>query len=202
MEWSPNPAQLNVAFGDGGCLSRSPRCPTRHTQGACPVLLLRLQRLAHSLLVSPRQVHLSSPQPCQFISRCCPVPRGRRGRETSGPNRRWLAEPCPHLLFLRQACCSGACQRAGKNGEDVLCSRGIGVSPVALTSAGWDGERGPTMGQRAGAVHHQAQAQRSTRRGHWLFACDPQAWGKGINFIKYIKNQNSSPSAQLLEGHL
>lgn len=146
MVWSPNPAQLHLASGDGGCLSRSPRCPTRHTQGACPVLLLRLQRLAHSLLVSPRQVHLSSPQPCQFISRCCPVPRGRRGRETSGPNCRWLAEPCPHLLFLRQACCSGACQRAGRNGEDVLCSRGIGVSPMALTSAGWDGERGPTSG--------------------------------------------------------
>lgn len=60
------------------------------------------------------------------------------------------------------------------------------------------------MGQRAGAVHHQAQVRRSTRRGHWLFACDPQAWGKGIYFIKYIKKnpQNSSPSAQLLEGHL
>lgn len=49
------------------------------------------------------------------------------------------------------------------------------------------------MGQRAGAVHHQAQVQRSTRRGHWLFACDPQAWGKGIYFIKYIKKTHKIP---------
>lgn len=173
--WSPDPAQLSPGhfvwpLGMEGALQGALGGPTRHTQGACPMLLLRLRRVAHSPLVSPRQVHLSSPRPCQFISRCCPVPRGWRGRETNGPNRRWLAEPCPHLLFLRQACCSGACQRAGNNGEDVLCSGGIGVSPVALTSAGWDGERGPTPGGR-GLESHTAKPRFSVLQGEDTAVC-------------------------------
>lgn len=62
-----------------------------------------LRRTAHSWLTYPRQVHLSSPELCQLISRCCPVPRGWRGRETNGLRYRWLTEPSLYAHFLRQA---------------------------------------------------------------------------------------------------
>lgn len=92
-----------------------------------------MRRAARSQLTYPRQVHPSSPELCQLINRCCPVPRGRRGRETNGLNYRWLAEPSPCSLFMRQACCSGL-PLAG----DALESGAAGlVKPGKMCCTGW-----------------------------------------------------------------
>lgn len=93
-----------------------------------------LRRAACSQLTFPRQVHLSSPELCQLISRCCPVPRGWRGRQTNGPSYRWLAEPSPHSQFLRQARCSGALW-AG----DTCETGAVGwEKPARCAVQGWD----------------------------------------------------------------